>query len=400
MTLPDTLERDAVRALAGLRRTDLLRVPRRVDSARPGRVLEGGRWWIDFASNDYLGLARDPRVFRAAAATARRFGWGSGASRLITGTTREHQALEGDVAVWQDAPAALVFSSGYMANLSVLTALARGAAVFSDAANHASLIDACRFARCRVTVYPHGDADALERLLRRFRRRAPGRACWIVTDGVFSVDGKTAPLARLAALADRYGARLHVDEAHAIGVLGREGRGLADESGIAGRIDVRMGTFSKALGSYGAFVVGERSVIDLLYNTARPFIFTTALPAPLCAATREALRILRREEWRRARLRANAALIRTGLRALGWNVAEGEMPIVSVRVGTPRKLMRVSRILDRAGIRVGALRPPTVPAGACCFRVSVSAVHTGKDVEKLLAAFGEGEGMRGAPRFP
>ncbi len=389
------LERDAARALAGLRRAGLLRVPRPVDAARPGRVLEGGRWRIDFASNDYLGLARDPRLFRASAAAARRFGWGAGASRLITGTTREHQALEREVADWQGAPAALVLSSGFAANLSVLTALARGATVFSDAANHASLIDACRLARCRVVVWPHADMDALGALLARFRRGNRKGACWIVTDSVFSVDGDMAPLADLTRLAGRHGARLYVDEAHAVGVLGHEGRGLAHAAGVAELVEVRMGTFSKAAGSYGAFVVGKRPVIDLLYNTARPFVFTTAIPAPLCAATREALRILRREEWRRARLAENAARVREGLRARGWDVPDGPTPVVPVRVGTPRALARVGRRLERAGIRVGALRPPTVPAGACTFRVSVSAAHGTKEIDLLLEAFG----MREARRF-
>lgn len=388
MNLSRTLSRLAAEALSERRRAGLLRIPRRVDAARPARLLQGGRWRRDFASNDYLGLARDPRVARAAASAVRRFGWGAGASRLITGTTSAHRALEEEVAAWQGSPKALVFSNGFMANLSVLSTLAAGETVFSDAANHASLIDACRLARCRVTVYPHRDAGALELLLKRHRRRSR-RPCWIVTDAVFSVDGDAAPLAEIVALARRHGARLYLDEAHAVGILGAEGKGLAHAAGVAGSVDVRMGTFSKAIGSYGAFVAAPAPVVDLLYNAARPFVFTTALPAAHCAATEAALALARREEWRRTRLHANARRIRDGLRARGWDVGGADTPIVPVRVGTPRALARIGHRLERAGVWVGALRPPTVPPGACAFRVSVSAAHTRTDIDRLLAAFSE-----------
>lgn len=378
-------------ALAARRRAGLLRVPRAATAVRPARWRGDARWLVNFASNDYLGLAGDRRLATAAAAAAGRFGWGAGASRLVTGTTAIHAALEADVAAWLGTERALVFPNGFMANLAVLsTAASRGDVLFSDAANHASLIDGCRAARCDVVVYPHADADALDALLARDRRRRGIR--WIVTDTVFSVDGDAAPLAALADVARRRGAALYLDEAHAVGVLGPEGRGLAAAAGVAPAADLRMGTFSKALGGYGAFVAGPRTAIDFLYNAARPFVYTTALPAAVCAADRAGLSLARRADGRRRRLLALAARARAGLSRRGWDVGPGAAHIVPVRVGSPRRLEAIARRLEVHGVRVGAFRPPTVPDGVSRFRVSLSAAHADADVERLLDAFGEAAG--------
>ncbi len=375
--------------LAWRRAQRLLRTPQPVSAARPGRLLCDGHWRRDFASNDYLGLARDRRLARAAGEAAKRFGWGAGASRLISGTTDLHQALERAIAVWQGTEKALVLSNGFLANLSVLSATARaGDIILSDAANHASLIDGIRLSRADAAIYRHRDMDHLASLLKRIRRRGRARGIWVATESLFSADGDVAPLRVVVALARHYGAWVYVDEAHAVGVYGREGRGLADVQGVLEAVDLRMGTFSKAFGSYGAYVAGPAAVVDLLYNAARPFVFTTALPAPVSAASLEALSVVRKEEWRRARLWKRVREMRQGLLRQGWDLMGSESQILPVRVGTPSALAAIAKRLARAGVWAGALRPPTVPNGGCRLRVSVSAAHSAKDVREALAAFG------------
>jgi 8-amino-7-oxononanoate synthase len=352
------------------------------------RVRLGGRELVNFSSNDYLNLAAEPRLARAAARAARRYGCGAGASPLVSGHLRPLRRLERDLAAWEGTEAALVFASGYAANLAAVSAVAgRADAVFSDELNHASLIDGCRLSRARVFVYHHGDLDHLHDLLRRQGPAARRRL--IVTDTVFSMEGDLAPLAGLVELAGRHDALLLIDEAHATGVLGAAGRGLT-ELLPAGRYDpdrvIKVGTLSKALGAQGGFVCGGRRLVEYLVNCARPYVFSTALAPPSAAAAREAVSIVRAEPERRRHLLALAEQLRGGLRALGYPASGSRCQIVPLLVGAAGAAMRLSGRLEERGLLVPAIRPPSVPAGTARLRISLTAGHTAEDVRRLVAA--------------
>lgn len=352
------------------------------------RVWRGGRALVNFASNDYLGLAHDPRVVGSATLTARSVGWGAGASPLVSGWTVDHDDLARLLAEFEGTEAAVVFPTGYAAILGTIAALVgRPDAVYSDRLNHASLIDGCRLSGATIRIYAHADADALAVLLReddgRFRRRL------IATDGVFSMDGDLAPLDRLADLAERHGAMFLVDEAHGTGVFGPDGRGAAAEFGVEGRATAKVGTLSKALASLGGFVAGSRRLIDWLTNHARPLIFSTAAPAAACAAAITALAISRAEPWRRERARAIGDRLRGELRASGFDVSASTGPIVPVQVGDPSAAVDLADRLEARGFLVPAIRPPTVPDGTSRLRVVASASHSDADVDALILAFRE-----------
>jgi 8-amino-7-oxononanoate synthase len=298
-----------------------------------------------------------------------------------------HAALEQALARFEGTPAALLFSSGYAANLSTIAALVgRGDAVFLDAKNHASLIDGCRLSGARMEVYPHGDVAFLQR---RLARRNDWRRRLIVTDSLFSMDGDVAPLAELAELAERYDAMLMVDEAHATGVWGRSGRGLCEELGVEHGVSVRVGTLSKALGSMGGFVAGSAALIDWLMNRARAYVFSTAPPEALAAAALTALDIVRDEPQRRSALRQRAARLRDELQRQGWNIGRSASQIVPVILGDPQRTMAFSRSLLDRGLFVPGIRPPTVPRGQCLLRISLSYRHSDEDVQRLLEALAE-----------
>ncbi len=367
------------------RRRGLYRSRRRVQSAQGPRVAYRGREFINFASNDYLNLAGDPRLARAAARAARRFGSGAGASPLVSGYLPPHRSLERALARWEGAEAALLFSSGFAANLAVVGSLAGpGDVVFSDALNHASLIDGCRLSRARVSVYRHGDADHLHDLL----RAASGRRRLIVTDSVFSMDGDLAPLPALLDVARRHDALVVLDEAHATGVLGEGGRGVSELSGVAGGRLVKVGTLSKALGAQGGFVVGPRRLIDWLVNHARPYIFSTGLAPPVCAAARRAVRVVETEPQRRRRVLELADLLRARLRRHGFAETTSRCQIVPVIVGAARDAVRWSARLEADGLLVPAIRPPTVPDGTARLRISLTAGHAEDDVLRLAELLG------------
>jgi 8-amino-7-oxononanoate synthase len=384
--LDSTLDADLGERLAELERAGLRRVMRSVQRRSGAEVAVDGRSAIDFSSNDYLGLAADPRIAWAAARALEEAGTGAGAARLISGNHPLHERLERAIADFEQAPAALLFPSGYAANTGAIPALVgRGDAVYSDALNHASLIDGCRLSRAEARVFPHRDVDALDGMLRadagRFARRM------IVVDGVFSMDGDLFPLDRLVEVARRHSAWTYVDDAHGTGVMGPTGRGTAERFGVDGEIDVRMGTLGKALGTAGAFIAGSGRLCEWLMNRARPFVFTTGAPPALAAATLEALRIAREEPWRRARLRENARSLRAGLAALGHaapGAADGH--IVPVRVGDAGETMRVGDALRERGFLVGAVRPPTVPPGGSRLRITLGAAHTAEQIGGLLDA--------------
>jgi 8-amino-7-oxononanoate synthase len=380
-------------AARGLRRT-----LRAVRQRRAGTVLLDGERTADFASNDYLGLAADPRLARAAAAVLESEGTGASAARLITGNHPVHEALERELAAFKHVERALLFPSGYMANVGTIPALVGPEdVIYSDALNHASLIDGMRLSRSTVRVVPHTDLEALERLLRedagRFRRSL------IITEGVFSMDGDLSPLEPLVALARAYGAWTYVDDAHGTGVLGATGRGALEQCGVLGQVDVVVGTLGKALGTTGAYLAGSSTLIELLLNRARSFIFTTGTPPAMAAATLEAMRIAQNEPWRREAVRARASRLRQRLRLDGRDVpgmADGH--IVPVHVGDPVRTMRIVADLRRRGFLVGGVRPPTVPAGTSRLRISVSAMHPPELIDALAANLIDALAASGATR--
>jgi 8-amino-7-oxononanoate synthase len=354
---------------------------------RQGPVVEvRGRRLVNLCSNDYLGLAGDERVMKAAAEAALTEGAGSGASRLVAGDLPIHGRLETALAGLHRAEAALLFNSGYHANAGVPPVLVgRDDAVFSDELNHASIVDGALLSRADLHRYRHGDVQELSDLL----AKSTARRKLVITDAVFSMDGDGAPLADLADACDRHGAMLYVDEAHAVGVLGPTGAGLAEQLGLKHRIDVEMGTLGKALGAFGAYVAGEGRLRELLLTRARTFVFTTALPPAACGAALAALEIVRTEPARRERLRALIAHVKAGLQARGFDVSGVVSPIFPVVLGSEARALAVAAGLRERGFYVRAIRPPTVPRGTSRLRVALTAGHETAQLDAFLGALDE-----------
>jgi 8-amino-7-oxononanoate synthase len=346
------------------------------------RVLltEDGRALIDFSSNDYLGLARHPALARAMRGCALRVGAGSGASHLITGHGAEHARLEEELAAFTGRERALLFSSGYMANLAVMSALVgRGERVLLDRLSHASLIDGARLAGARLRRYGHADAPCAERLA------AAAHTALIATDGVFSMDGDLAPLPQLARAAQAHNAWLLVDDAHGLGVIGARGRGTLEHFNLGvAAVPLLIGTLGKAFGSFGAFVAGAGELIEFLIQKGRTYIYTTALPQPVAAASRAALALIQAESWRRERLGAHIARFRQLAADAGVPLMNSTTPIQPVLLGSAAAALTVQRQLEAAGLCVVAIRPPTVPAGSARLRVTLSAAHTAAQLEQLV----------------
>lgn len=374
--------------LAALEPRGLRRRVRVRTGPQAARVTVDGRELVNFGSNDYLALAADPRVAGAAAEAAREDGWGSGASPLISGHGARHERLQARLAEFEGTEAALLFSSGYAANTGTIAALAGpGDAVYGDRKNHASLWDGCRLSRADVRAYAHGDWRDLERLLGRSERC---RRRLIVTDSLFSMDGDLAPLAELADLAERYEAMLLVDEAHATGVFGPKGRGVAEQLGVEGRIAVRVGTLSKALGCVGGFVAGSRLLVEWLVNRARPYVFSTAFPPANAAGAMVALEIVQQEPERRHDLLSRAADLRSQLAEQGWDIGRSASQIIPVVVGEAERAVAMAGALRERGLLVPAIRPPTVPEGEACLRISLTYGHTAEMIERLVEGLGAG----------
>lgn len=382
--------------LLALQHAGLKRGLRAVKQRRSGTVQIDADRVADFASNDYLGLAADPRVARAAIAVLQAEGTGAGAARLISGHHPIHESLETELAAFKQTARALLFPAGYMANVGTIPALAdERDVIYSDAHNHASIVDGCRLSHATKRIFPHGDVDALRGLLEADRGQF--RRSLIVVEGVFSMDGDTFPLDALVSLARVYNAWTYVDDAHGAGVLGRTGRGTAEHFGVSGDINVTVGTLGKSFGTMGAYVAGSRSLIDLLISTARAFIFTTGTPPALAAATLEALHIARSEPWRREAVRDRAKQLRDRLRAGGRETTG--MPdghIIPITVGDPMLTMAIVRDMRKRGFLVGGVRPPTVPVGTSRLRISVSAMHPPELVDSFAASLLET--MRGIVR--
>jgi 8-amino-7-oxononanoate synthase len=367
-----------------IERAGLLRSTRAVSGPQGPEIVLEGRRVISLCSNDYLGLANHPALLEAARQCLNEDGLGASSSRLIAGTMAPHERAEQALAAFMGVEQALLFSSGYTANLTMLSGLlAAEDLVLSDALNHASIIDGCRLSRARVLVFRHGDVDHARQLLREHRGAA--RRAAVVTETVFSMDGDSAPLPELRALCDEFEAALFVDEAHALGVLGPSGRGLCAARGVLP--DALVGTLGKAFGTAGGFLASSARLRSLLQSRGRPFVYTTAPPPSLAAAAVVAVRLVARADAARARLLGHARRLREGLRASGLDVPEGEAAVIPVLTGSIEATMSASRQLLEAGIFVQAIRPPTVPEGKSRLRLVPTASHDERHVERALQAF-------------
>ncbi|MDP3091934.1 MAG: 8-amino-7-oxononanoate synthase [Nitrospira sp.] len=354
-------------------------------SATGPTIQFAGRTVILLASNDYLGLATHPDVIHAAIQATTQYGTGAGAARLVCGTLPPHTELEQALAAFKQTPSALVYGSGYLANLGIIPSLiTRGGQIFADRLCHASLIDGARLSRADLRVYRHRDLNHLESLL---KRTTPGRPVLIVTDGLFSMDGDLAPLPELATLAERFGATLYVDDAHGTGVMGQSGRGTLEHFEVEGRIPFHMGTLGKALGSSGAYLAGPTDMIQYLVNTSRPFMFTTAPPPASAAAACAALTVLQKDPSRRARLWRNRDHLFAGLTRLGFHLTESASPILPILIGHAEKALAFAEQLLAQGVYAPAIRPPTVPDGSSRIRLTITAAHSPEQIEFALSAF-------------
>ncbi len=370
--------------LATKRNQHLYRATRIANSPQqPQRIIDG-RNILTFCSNDYLGLANHPLVIKAFQQAANEFGVGAGAAHLVQGHTRLHQALEERLAVFTQRDRALLFSTGYMANLGVVNALVeRHDTVYQDRLNHASLIDAGLLSGAKLIRYPHND---MTNLTQRLTAQTQGQAL-ILSDGVFSMDGDKAPLKELVQLAQQHDAWLMVDDAHGFGVLGQTGAGLVEEQGLTqDELPILMGTLGKALGTSGAFVAGNEDLIEYLVQTARTWIFTTAQPAAIAAATLASLNLLTTESWRRDHLRQLIYYFTQSAQTLNLPLLPSATPIQPLLVGSSEKALHMSQQLEAQGIMVVAIRPPTVPPNTARLRITLSAAHTFADIDRLLEA--------------
>lgn len=368
--------------LAALERQGLKRRLRDVTGAQGREIILEGKEVLNFCSNNYLGLADDPRLREAAVECIQKEGIGSGASRLICGNMAAHRDLETMIARFKGAESCLVFSTGYMANVGIISSVfGRDDMIFCDRLNHASIIDGIILSQAKFKRYPHNDMEALEEMLRAttgFRRRG------IITDSVFSMDGDIAPLDKITELARKYDCLVMIDEAHALGVMGENGKGLAEHFGVEDKIDIQMGTLSKAAGSFGAYCCGSKELIDLLVNKARSFIYTTALPPAVAAAARKAIETIRDEPTLRQKLWVNTDYFQKAIDAMGLNTLSSVTPIIPIVVGESAVAVEFSKRLLEQGIFVSAIRPPTVPRNTARLRLTVMATHTRGDLDYVL----------------
>jgi len=374
-------------ALAERRAAHLYRTRKLLQSPQTPKVVVDGKNYLAFCSNDYLGLANHPDVIAALQKSAATFGVGSGASHLVAGHSSEHHALEEELAEFTGRDRALLFSTGYMANMGAITALVgQGDAVFEDRLNHASLLDAGLLSGARFQRFLHNDLENLQHRL----DKTDAQRKLIVVDGVFSMDGDCAPLPELAALAQQHNAWLMVDDAHGFGCLGKTGAGSAEYFGLTqNQLPILMGTLGKAAGSFGAFIAGSETLIETLIQFARPYIYTTAMPPAVAAATRASLRLIQTEHWRRERLNQLIAHFRAGAQALNLQLMDSFSPIQPIVIGDEAKALLISQKLAERGILIIAIRPPTVPVGSSRLRITFSAEHSIAQVDLLLTALAD-----------
>jgi len=368
-----------------LHQEGLKRGLRQLSGAQGRCVIIDGKRVLNFCSNNYLGLADDSRLCQAAIDCIGEEGFGSGASRLVCGNMTAHQRLENYIAEFKGTEKCLVFSTGYMANIGIISSIfGRDDIIFSDRLNHASIIDGVQLSHAKWRRYPHRDMGALEDLL---KSAGSYRKCGIITDSVFSMDGDIAPLDKIVELAKKYNCLIMIDEAHALGVMGPNGKGLAEHFGVEEDIDMHMGTLSKAVGSFGAYCCGSDQLISFLINKARSFIYTTGMPPSVSAASLKALEIIVQEPQRREQLWDNTAFIQGRLKRMGFDIMGTETPIIPVLVGDAKVAVEFSKRLFNKGIFVSAIRPPTVPKNTSRLRLTVMATHTQQDLDDTLEQF-------------
>lgn len=371
--------------LQEIKRQGLYRQLRHVEGEQGPTIFLDGQEVLNLSSNNYLGLANHPAIRAAAKEAIDRYACGSGASRLISGNMTLHLELEESIAKLKGAEAALVFNSGFQANVGLLSTLVgEGDVIFSDALNHASIIDGCRLSRAEALIYPHCDLDRLESDLRKTQKNSKKL---IVTETVFSMDGDIAPVREIADLAARFGAVVMVDEAHATGVFGPNGGGIVEEMGLVGQVLIQMGTLGKALGGFGAYVAGSRNLRDLLINRCRSFIFTTSLPPVVIAMAIAAIDIIKKEPQRRRALRDNSRTLREGLERMGFSLGRSGSQILPLMVGDSAKCMILAERLLQNGVFAQGIRPPSVPPGTSRLRIVPMATHTREQMEQALRAF-------------
>lgn len=367
--------------LADIRNKGLYRRLNTIERAQTPRIIKDGRELILLSSNNYLGLTDHPKVKKAAIDAIAEYGTGAGGSRLTSGNTYLHERLEEKIARFKGTEAAIVFSTGYMANIGTIASMMdKGDLILSDELNHASIIDGCRLSHAEVKVYPHRDASCMEKMLQSSRHQKK----LIITDGIFSMDGDIAPLPEIVEIAEKHDARVMVDDAHATGVLGKHYSGTADHFNL--RVDINMGTLSKALGSTGGYVAGSNELIEYLRNRARSFIFSTALPPPAVAAAGAAIDIIETENPAK-RLWDNVAFYRKGLENMGFSI-NSNTQIIPLIIGDSRKTLDAAAELERLGVYSLGIRPPTVPEGKGRIRTSLMATHSRKDIDDALFAIG------------
>lgn len=365
-----------------LNKLNLNRRMRLVESAQGPQIILEGRKVILFCSNNYLGLANSTQLKRAAIEGIKKYGISSSASRLISGNMFLHEELEFRIAKFKKTESALLFNSGYQANIGVIPSLVKeGDLILSDELNHASIIDGCRLSKAKVIVYPHRDVNFVEKILKKSKHHRK----LIITDGIFSMDGDIAPLPDLISLKNKYDFFLMVDEAHATGVIGENGRGVVDYFNLTDYVDIIMGTFSKALGSFGAYIATNKIIKDYLINKARSFIFTTSLPPSICASAIKAIDIIEQRPQLIKKLHQNVEFIKSGLKELFPDIPQNKVPIIPLIIGEERITMKVCEDLLKEGIFIQGLRPPSVPSGTSRLRLTVMATHTQSHINKLIS---------------
>ena len=368
--------------LKTIKKSGLYRELNSVEGSQGTHLEIKGKTYLSFCSNNYLGLANNPLVIKAVKDAVGKYGWGAGASRLVSGNMRLHEVLEGEISRFKGKEASIVFPTGYMANIGTISSLvSKGDLVICDKLNHASIIDGCRLSGADFRVYPHCDMEKLENILKKSTKYSRKL---IVTDTVFSMDGDIAPLPDIVRIAHKYNAMVMADEAHGTGVFGENGRGVVEHFNLSKKVSIVMGTLSKAVGSLGGYVSGDADLINFLRNKARPFMYTTALPPAVCAASIAGIKLIRKNPSLRKSLWNNVRYLKKELDLLNFNLIPSESPIIPILIGDAKKAVDVSKLLYKKGILIPAIRPPTVPTRSSRLRMTVMSTHTRKDLERLL----------------
>jgi glycine C-acetyltransferase/8-amino-7-oxononanoate synthase len=368
--------------LKTIKKSGLYRELNSVEGSQGTHLEIKGKTYLSFCSNNYLGLANNPLVIKAVKDAVGRYGWGAGASRLVSGNMRLHEVLEGEISRFKGKEASIVFPTGYMANVGTISSLvSKGGLVICDKLNHASIIDGCRLSGADFRVYPHCDMKKLENILKKATKYSRKL---IVTDTVFSMDGDIAPLPDIVRIAHKYNAMVMADEAHGTGVFGENGRGVVEHFNLSKKVSIVMGTLSKAVGSLGGYVSGDADLINFLRNKARPFMYTTALPPAVCAASIAGIKLIRKNPSLRKSLWNNVRYLKKELDLLNFNLIPSESPIIPILIGDAKKAVDMSKLLYKKGILIPAIRPPTVPTRSSRLRMTVMSTHTRKDLERLL----------------